>query len=102
MACGMLALLSLPRFLSLFGCAEDREEWSLIKCIVYTYVIILTFLGPEYLGRRFGVAYDHDMTDAAGREAMAAAHVADLSGDRDSSDDGHVVEKTGARTIEKV
>ena len=42
------------------------------------------------------------MTDAAGREAMAAAHVGELSGDRDSSDDGHVVEKTGARTIEKV
>ena len=42
------------------------------------------------------------MTDAAGREAIAAAHVADLSGDRDSSDDGHVVDKTGARTIEKV
>ena len=76
---------------------------QLTRSIVYTYVIILTFLGPEYLGRKFGVAYDNDMTDAAGREAMAAAHVGgEYHRDQDSSDDGHGVEKGHARPVEKV
>ena len=35
-------------------------------------MIILTYLGPEKLGLRFGVAHDRDMGEAAGREALAA------------------------------
>lgn len=35
-------------------------------------VILLTFLGPEYLGRKFGVAFDHDMAEVSGPEAYAA------------------------------
>lgn len=33
---------------------------------VYVYVIIVTFLGPEYLGRDFHVENDEDMAIAAG------------------------------------
>lgn len=40
---------------------------------VYTYVIFLTFFGPERRGRRFGVEHDSDMVDAAGREALYRA-----------------------------
>ena len=33
---------------------------------VFVYVIVLTFLGPEYLGRDFHVENDADMATAAG------------------------------------
>ena len=39
---------------------------------VFAYVIILALIGPENLGRRFGVAHDSDMADAAGTDALAA------------------------------
>ena len=65
-------------------------------------MIVLTFLGPEYLGHKFSVAFDRDMVEASGEAAIAAilpeaavlhrdghAHVAD----HDSSDDGHGVDK---------
>ena len=39
---------------------------------VYAYVIILALVGPENLGRKFGVAHDSDMYDAAGEDALAA------------------------------
>lgn len=35
---------------------------------VYAYVILLTFLGPEWLGRDFDVSHDNDILDAAGIE----------------------------------
>ena len=57
-------------------------------------MILLTFLGPENLGRKFGVAHDNDLEEAAGREAFAAVvhdrredHQA-VSGDHEFSDDG--------------
>jgi MFS transporter, SHS family, lactate transporter len=31
------------------------------------YVIILTFLGPEHLGKNFDVSHDEDMAEVAGR-----------------------------------
>lgn len=37
---------------------------------VYVYVIILTFLGPEFRGRHMGVANDADLQAAAGTEAV--------------------------------
>ena len=65
-------------------------------------MIVLTILGPEYLGHKFGVAYDKDMVEASGEEAIARVlpgaavlhrdghrHVAD----HDSSDDGHGMNK---------
>ena len=35
-------------------------------------MILLALIGPEHLGRRFGVAHDSDMADAAGRDTIAA------------------------------
>jgi MFS transporter, SHS family, lactate transporter len=53
---------------------------------VYVYVIILTFLGPEYLGRDFHVENDEDMAIAAGRTNQTNS----FNGvGHDSSDDGH-------------
>ena len=53
-----------------------RYKYGLVICIflacVYVYVILLTFVGPEYRGRKFGVADDGDMAEAAGREAVDA------------------------------
>jgi SHS family lactate transporter-like MFS transporter len=40
---------------------------------VYAYVIILTFVGPEYLGRMFGIAHDHDLEEAIGHNAIEHA-----------------------------
>lgn len=39
---------------------------------VFVYVIILTFLGPENLGRKFDVANDSDMMEATGGDALEA------------------------------
>ena len=38
-------------------------------------MILLTFLGPENLGRNFDVAHDEDMQTAAGDEALERAHI---------------------------
>ena len=40
---------------------------------MYAYVILLTFLGPEYLRRQFGVAHDDDLAEAAGHDTIEAA-----------------------------
>jgi SHS family lactate transporter-like MFS transporter len=51
-----------------------RFQYGKVICIfmgcVYIYVIILTFVGPEYLGRLFGVAHDQDLEEAAGHDAI--------------------------------
>ena len=51
-----------------------RYDYGKVICIfmgcVFAYVIIVTLVGPENLGRRFGVAHDGDMADAAGTEAL--------------------------------
>ena len=71
-----------------------RYEYGKVICIfmacVYVYVIILALVGPERLGRRFGVAHDSDMKEAAGRDAVdAVIHggATTRPGDRDSSED---------------
>ena len=53
---------------------------------VYVYVIILTFLGPEYLGRDFHAENDEDLVAAAGSEAVHRNHHSPRA--VDSSDDG--------------
>lgn len=77
-----------------------RYNYGLVICIflgcVYAYVIVLTLLGPEYLGVKFGVAYDRDMVEASGAEAVrevvgagpAVGRGGRGTGDVDSSDDG--------------
>ena len=72
---------------------------------VFAYVIILTFVGPEKLGHRFGIAHDRDMADAAGEDAMAAVvHRREAMGaverDETSSGSERDVEKNGARRRE--
>jgi SHS family lactate transporter-like MFS transporter len=54
-----------------------RYQYGLVMCIfmgcVYAYVIVLTFIGPEYLKRSFDVREDSDLGEAAGHETIAAA-----------------------------
>jgi len=49
-----------------------RYEYGKVICIfmgcVFAYTILLTLVGPEYLGRDFDVAADEDMAEVAGRE----------------------------------
>ncbi|KAI9693254.1 MAG: hypothetical protein M1822_005250 [Bathelium mastoideum] len=51
-----------------------RYEYGKVICIfmgcVFAYTILLTLVGPEYRGRRMEVAYDNDMEEAAGHEAL--------------------------------
>jgi SHS family lactate transporter-like MFS transporter len=46
-----------------------RYEYGKVICIfmavVYAYVLLLTFLGPERRGKEFDVAHDKDLEDAA-------------------------------------
>jgi len=54
-----------------------RYQYGKVMCIfmgcVYVYVIIMTFLGPEYLQRSFEVAEDSDLNEAAGHDTIEAA-----------------------------
>ncbi|KAK6600316.1 H+ symporter family protein [Botrytis cinerea] len=51
-----------------------RFEYGKVICIfmgcVYAYVILLTFLGPEYLKRSFDVQHDSDLAAAAGHDTI--------------------------------
>lgn len=74
-----------------------RYEYGKVICIfmaaVFTYVIVLTFVGPERLGIQFGIEHDRDVADAAGSE-----HVAKVLRERDGSgSDGEVGEKANRR-----
>ena len=66
-----------------------RYEYGKVICIfmgcVFAYVIVLAFVGPENLGRNFGVKDDEDMRDAAGEGALRAV-VHDEERDGGSSD----------------
>lgn len=54
-----------------------RYQYGLVICIfmgcVFAYVIVLTFIGPEYLRRQFGVAHDSDLNEVAGHETIEQA-----------------------------
>ncbi|KFY02930.1 hypothetical protein V490_00358 [Pseudogymnoascus sp. VKM F-3557] len=54
-----------------------RYEYGLVMCIfmgcVYAYVIALTYIGPEYLGRSFEVRDDSDLSEATGASTIEAA-----------------------------
>ncbi|CZT00026.1 related to carboxylic acid transporter protein [Rhynchosporium graminicola] len=51
-----------------------RYQYGKVICIfmgcVYAYVILLTFLGPEYLKRSFEVREDYDIAEAAGHDTI--------------------------------
>lgn len=53
-----------------------RYKYGLVVCIfmgcVYAYVLVITFFGPEYLGRRMDASGDRDFeTDAGGHDHVA-------------------------------
>ncbi|KAL9099057.1 MAG: hypothetical protein Q9163_005386 [Psora crenata] len=71
-----------------------------LKCIfmgcVFAYVIILTLVGPERLGQKFGVAYDRDLAEAAGEESLAA-----VVRRREAIGNDDDEESSGSGTVEK-
>lgn len=77
-----------------------RYKYGLVIAIfmgcVYAYVIVLTLVGPENLGRKFGVAYDNDLAEVTGQDTMAAVvHRREAMGhDDESSDDGQRKDQT--------
>ena len=50
-------------------CTDTCDSCIFMGC-VYAYTIILTFLGPEYLGRSLDPHADNDLVEAAGIEAV--------------------------------
>ncbi|EPE10916.1 sugar transporter family protein [Ophiostoma piceae UAMH 11346] len=56
---------------------QSREDYGKVICIfmgcVYVYVIVLTFVGPEHLRRKFDVSHDADMRAVAGDETIVEA-----------------------------
>jgi len=54
-----------------------RYEYGRVICImmgaIYIYTIIITFIGPEYLGRRLDVQADRDFEAAIGHDNIAKA-----------------------------
>lgn len=73
----------------------SRYEYGKVICIfmgcVYAYVILLTFIGPEYRGRNFDVASDSDMEAATGQDSAAIRRK--LEGDHDAARGDSDVEK---------
>ena len=53
---------------------EKRYDYGKVIAIfmgcVYVYVIILTFVGPEHLRRKFDVVHDQDARAVVGDERM--------------------------------
>lgn len=83
-----------------------RYEYGRVICIfmacVYVYVIILTILGPENLGRKFGVEHDSDLAEATGRDTVEAVarRKNGAAVDRDSSEaDEHLKGSAEVRHI---
>lgn len=85
-----------------------RYQYGKVICIfmgaVYAYVILLTFLGPEYLRRSFEVREDSDIAEAAGHDtiesAMRRIHRREAMGmgiTESDREDIEAVEKAGAR-----
>ncbi|KAI9841975.1 MAG: hypothetical protein M1837_007541 [Sclerophora amabilis] len=75
-----------------------RYEYGKVICIfmgcVFAYVIVLTVIGPEYLGRSMRVAHDSDMLEVAGADIVKTVgnthHAPDRSDSSDGDGDGDV------------
>jgi SHS family lactate transporter-like MFS transporter len=77
-----------------------RYNYGIVICIfmgaVYAYVILLTILGPEHLGRHMDVDHDADAAEATGHALPEKSmnHVRDASasedGDVEKATTGHV------------
>lgn len=85
------------------GGKVERYEYGKVICIfmgcVYAYVILLTLVGPEHLGRSFDVSEDEDVREVAGeetvRDAVAEHH-------RGHQYDGAVGSGSGSEGVEGV
>ncbi|KAL1305339.1 hypothetical protein AAFC00_002237 [Neodothiora populina] len=60
---------------------------------VYAYVVLLTFVGPEFLGRDMSAIHDNDMEEAAGHEALEKAAKGKHYEDRQYSADSDAVSR---------
>ena len=80
-----------------------RYNYGLVMCImmgcVYAYVILLTFVGPEYLRRSFQVKDDSDIAEVAGLTTIEAA-MARIRMDASDREDIEATEKGAARPSE--
>jgi len=69
-----------------------RYEYGVVIAIfmgaVYAYVIVLTLLGPEHLGRRMDVQHDADAAEATGH--TLSEKVAERGRDASASEDGDI------------
>ncbi|KAI3330321.1 sugar transporter family protein [Ustulina deusta] len=65
---------------------------SIFMAAVYAYVILLTILGPEHLGRQMDVAFDADAAEATGRNLSEKAVY------RATSEDGDIEKATASHT----
>ena len=59
---------------------------------VYVYVIVLAFLGPEYLGRSFDVEHDDDLAEVTARTAGGGS-----AGKRAENDEERILTGAGQR-----
>jgi len=103
------ARFPLPSKISATGKKTPRYKYGLVMCIfmgcVYGYTILLTFLGPEYLGRSFEVQDDSDLSEAAGHNTIEAAlaKIHRREGVVEGSDgDAEAIEKGNATATERV
>lgn len=69
-----------------------RYQYGKVICIflgaVYAYVILLTFLGPEFLGRDMSVVHDPDMEEAAGADLIDKVTYAEKRGHSTADSEG--------------
>lgn len=75
-----------------------RYQYGKVICIfmacVYVYVIILTFVGPEYKDRLFDVAHDRDMEEVTHQDHVTIEKMANPGvAARGSSDDEKAVQR---------
>ncbi|KAG8526541.1 uncharacterized protein KY384_008741 [Bacidia gigantensis] len=72
-----------------------RYEYGKVICIfmgcVFAYVIVLALIGPEKLGKDFGVHADSDIKEAAGEDRVLAV----IGGGRHSDEESSGSEKGG-------
>ena len=98
------ARFPLPPKIAKSGKKTLRYKYGLVMCIflgcVYVYVILLTFLGPEYLGRSFEIQDDGDLAEAAGHNTIEAALAKTQGGKGSDPEDAESTEKGTAKASE--
>jgi MFS transporter, SHS family, lactate transporter len=66
---------------------KERYEYGRVICIfvgcVYAYLLVLTVLGPEHVGRKFGIAHDADVRETS--EMVTISRVVSREDERGST-----------------